>query len=200
MSSLFEALAQQMGGGMVREMSQKLGTDPAQTSTALSAALPILVSALARNAATPQGAEALGRAIGKDHDGSLLDNLGGLLGGGAPSRAADGNGILGHILGDRRGAVEQGIAKASGLDMASVGKLLMMAAPMIMAMLGKTQRQQGLDAGGLASMLGREQQNIDKHAPSGVLGSLLDQNGDGNIGDDLGRLGMGVLGRFLSGK
>ncbi|HRF38840.1 MAG TPA: DUF937 domain-containing protein, partial [Saprospiraceae bacterium] len=69
-----------------------------------------LVSALARNASTEQGAAALSNALDRDHDGSILSNLAGLLGGQAPAqdnRALNGAGILNHILGDRQsGAVD----------------------------------------------------------------------------------------------
>ena len=53
-----------------------------KTSSVLTMALPVLMKAMQRNASTPQGAEGLMGAIQGKHDGSILDNLGGLFGGG----------------------------------------------------------------------------------------------------------------------
>ena len=33
-----------------------------------------------------------------------------------------------------------------------------------------------------------------------MLGQLLDSNNDGSVGDDLARIGMGMLGNFLGGR
>jgi hypothetical protein len=196
MDNLLETLAQQLGGGAVQEMSRKLGTDEGATGKALSAALPMLVSALSRNASTPEGAGALSRALERDHDGSLLDNLGGYM---SAFQGNEGDGILGHVLGGRRGAVESNISRSSGLDAGSVAKLLSMAAPLVMAALGRNRRSRGLDVGGLADMLGAEQREIGRRAPAagGLLGSLLDQDGDGDISDDVAKVGLDFLGKYL---
>ena len=42
----------------------------------------MILAGLARNAAQPEGADPLHGAVQRDHDGSLLDDLGGFLGGG----------------------------------------------------------------------------------------------------------------------
>src|SRR5688500_12518311 len=113
MTTILDSLRQQLGPDTIQQMSRALGADPATTSSAISMALPALIGGLSRNAANPQGAVALDRALG-DHDGSILNNLGGLLGGGAAGGI--GGAILGHIFGPKRGAVEQGVGQASGLN------------------------------------------------------------------------------------
>ncbi len=80
MSSLLDGLMQQLGGDTMQQLSNQLGTDHSTTASAVSAALPALVAALARNAQTPEGAGALATALDKDHDGSILSDLPGLLG------------------------------------------------------------------------------------------------------------------------
>ncbi|KPJ95969.1 MAG: hypothetical protein AMS18_01945, partial [Gemmatimonas sp. SG8_17] len=132
------------------------------------------------------------RALSK-HDGGVLDNLGGFLD--SPD-VDDGNGILGHLLGGRRNAVETGVSKASGVDLSMVTKLLPILAPIVMGALGRQKRQQNLDAGGLSSMLGSERKQMEQSSPAaGILGQLLDEDGDGSIADDIaGKLGKGLLG------
>jgi hypothetical protein len=69
-----------------------------------------------------------------------------------------------------------------------------MLAPLVMGALGKAQRERGLDPGGLAGMLGGEQQRAADAAPGvmGMLGKFLDRDGDGSVLDDIG----GMLNRF----
>jgi len=189
--SLLEMVQNQLGPDAVQQIGQKIGAEPGQAGQAISAALPMLVAAMARNTSDPSQAAGLARAIEQDHDGSLLDNLSGFLG--SPSgRAADGSGILKHVLGNRRGAVEQQLGRGTGLDASQMARLLPLLAPIVMAALGKMKREKGLDAGGLASVLGGERDQIQQQAPGlmGALSGMLDRDGDGSAIDDIG----GMLG------
>lgn len=179
-----------LGSGELDKLGGQLGVDSASTQKAVGAAVPLLLSALGKNAASPQGAEALLGALSRDHDGSVLDNVGAALGSGALGK--DGAAILGHVLGNKQGAVAAGIGQASGLTADTSGQLLAMLAPLVMGSLGKTQRQSGLDAAGLASMLGgqREQAN----AGLGGLAGLLDMDGDGDVTNDIMKIGKKLLG------
>lgn len=188
--SILDILQQRLGGDAVNQISRQLGTDPANTQTAIAAALPMLVGALARNAQDPGKAGALANALGR-HDGSVLDDVAGYLGRGD---TGDGDGILGHVLGGRKETVQTGLGQAAGLDPAKAGVLLSMLAPLVMGALGKAQREKGLDTGGLAGMLGSEQQRATDAAPgvTGMLSSFLDRDHDGSVMDDIG----GMLGRL----
>ena len=165
------------------------------TSKAMSAAMPALLGALARNASSGSGAEALASALSRDHDGGILDDLTGFLGKGDTSA---GDGILGHVLGANRDNVAAGVSRSSGLDVSAVQKLLPMLAPVVLGMLGREQRAQSLDASGLASMLGQESRADERAAP-GLVSSLLDADGDGSVLDDVARIGSGLLGGLLKG-
>jgi hypothetical protein len=194
MTSLLESVQQQLGPDSIQRMSSALGADPASTSSAISMALPALLGGLSRNASNPQGAASLDRAL-NDHDGSILDNLGGLLGGGAGGGI--GGAILGHIFGGKRDAVEQGVGRASGLNAQQVSQLLMMLAPIVMGVLGRKKRQEGVDASSLPNVLQtgtRPSSGGDAGGGGFDLNSILDSNDDGQIGDDVARLGKSVLG------
>ena len=69
---MFDLLGSVLGGDTTKQISRSLGTDETATGNALAAILPILVGALSRNASSPDGAAALTRALGKDHDGASL--------------------------------------------------------------------------------------------------------------------------------
>ena len=84
--------------------------------------------------------------------------------------------------------MERNLSKASGLDFGAIAQLLPLLAPLVMGLLGRTQRQKGLDVGGLADMLGGERQQADSALGGlGGLGSLLG-GGGGGLSGLLGRL------------
>lgn len=194
MDDLMQSIAAQLAGAPMAQLSTQLGTDSRATQKAVQAALPLLLGGLAKNSASSGGAEALAGALDRDHDGSILEDLGGFLGGGAGS---DGAAILGHVLGNREAAVEAGIGKATGLQTSQTAQLLQMLAPIVLGYLGRQKRQQGMSAGMLGDLLGAQSTRAQAQNPAlGALASLLDKDDDGTIVDDLG----GMLGSFLSGR
>lgn len=196
MASLLETLAAQLQGDSLQQVGRQLGTDPQTAQKAVQSALPVLLSALAKNAQSPAGAQSLANALSRDHDGGILDNLGGAL---SNYQAGPGDKILGHVLGGRRGSIEAGLGQATGLGANGAASLLQMLAPVVLGALGRAQRTQGLDAAGLAGLLGGQRQALGAAAGSSGLGSLmnlLDADGDGSIVDDVG----GMLGKFLGKK
>ena len=199
MSELLEMLAQAMGGPTLGTISRQIGADEDSTAKAVSAALPILVGAMDRNSDKPGGAESLFNALGRDHDGSILDDIGGFLGG---AQSGPGDAILGHVLGGKRKSVESGLSRMSGLDLGSIAKLLPILAPIVMGMLGRTQRQKGFDAGGLSEFLTGERKRAASRNPAAVdiLGDLLDTDNDGQVVDDVVKLGTSLLGGLLGPK
>ena len=184
MSSIADMLLGQLGEGGISQISQQIGADESSTGSAVSMAMPMLVSALANNSAKPEGAQALHQALAEDHDGSILGNIPGFLG---DPQAANGAGILGHVLGSQQPAVAQGVAQNSGLNSNQVGQLLQIAAPLIMGSLGQQQQTQGLNPSGLAALLGTQQQAAQQSNPDmmNMLNQLLDQDRDGTAVDDI---------------
>lgn len=196
--SLVDQLLGQLQGAPLQQMAQQLGTDTAQTQQAISAALPLLLGALGRNAAQPGGADSLLGALQRDHAGG--PDLGGLLGSllGAGTGQSGGAAILGHIFGGDQQRAQTGLGQATGLG-AQAGPLLQMLAPIVMAFLAQRANAGGMDAGGLGQVLGQERARVQQQGGlgGGLLGSLLDQDGDGQVGlSDLMKIG----GSFLGGR
>lgn len=202
-NALTDDVYSQLEGAPLRQMAQQLGIGPAQMAGAVSAALPLLLGTLGRNASQPQGAEALFGALQKDHSGLDLGNvLGAVLGSGAAQ--GDGGKILGHVFGGQQPRAEQALGQATGLGGDRAGMLLKMLAPIVLAYLAKRmfeQRQAGNGGAAtpqvLGEVLGQEQQRVSQQGGlgSGVLGAVLDQDGDGQLGlGDLLKIGGSVLG------
>lgn len=155
---LQEQLQEQLNGGLMDALAQQTSADRNSTTKATSATISALLGALARNASSPAGATALADALDRDHDGSLLDILGGLLqqarqapgsglptGGGlmdlvtglagaASGRQQGGGGLLGSLLGGL--AQQQGGGSLTDL----IG--------------GMMQPTRGNDGGGMGDLLG----------------------------------------------
>ena len=195
---LTQELLSQLQGAPIQKMSSQLGIDASQANQAVAAALPLLMGALGRNSAQPQGAQALFGALQRDHAGGGMDLgglLGAVLGGGAASRQTDGAAILGHILGGGQPRAAQALGQGTGLDSGQAMKLMAMLAPVVMSFLAQRSSRQGLDAGGLGQLLGQERQQMQQQAGGGMFDALLDQDGDGKVdAGDLLKLGMGLFG------
>lgn len=198
MFSLQDLLGQQQGTEAVDQISRQVGAQPSLVNTAIQSALPMILNGLANNASTPQGAQSLDTALTQDHNGGILDNLGGLgslIFGGQQSPQTNAGGILNHILGGNQGQVTQEVSNQSGLNTGQVAQILMMLAPIVMGYLGKQKQEQGLDAGGLSNWLGGQQQQIQQQAPQsgGFLNNMLDRDGDGSVTDDIASMAMNYI-------
>ena len=193
--SLIEQLTQTIGGEALEGLSKQLGMDQGTTSSAVTAALPMLIGALSKNTSRQQGAHSLERALAEDHDGSILNNLSGFLG---QEDNGPGAGILKHLFGQKRQGVERGLGEVAGIDSGMAGKLLENLAPVLMGFLGKQRRQQGMNAGMLANLLNNEAQQTrgtqgTQSTAMNLVTSLLDQDGDGSMIDDA----IGMIGKFM---
>jgi hypothetical protein len=188
MNFITQMITQKVAGVAARALAPRLGVSEATAERAVMVAVPLILAALARNAARPEGAKELHQAVNEDHDGSIFDNLGGYLG--DPQAAANGAGILGHVFGEQQGAVQNSVAQATGLDPNAAGDLLATVAPLVLGAVGQTQRQNDLDPGGLSDFLDTQRQQTEAAAPglTGALNSMLDSNRDGSVTDDVGRL------------
>lgn len=191
---------------MISGVAGQTGQQESKTADVLSMAMPLLLGAMKKNVAAPGGAEGLMNALSSKHDGSILDNLGGLFGGGVDQSVMDdGAGILGHVFGNKQSNVEQALSQKSGMDTGAIANILKIAAPIVMGYLGRqTSQQQVGDASGMNSLLGgllggQPQQN------QSLITTLLDADGDGSILDDVAGMVMdggkkkGGLGGMLGG-
>lgn len=195
MASILDLLNTDIGKQLISAASEQTGQPKDKTATVLSMAMPVILGAMQRNASTPEGATSLNKALeDKRHDGSILSQLSGLLGDekGGSDLLDDGAGILKHVLGGNQQRVEQNISKTSGMDADSVAKIIKMAAPILMSVLGSQKRKDNVNQGDLGGLLGSVLGKDSTHSRS-LIETLLDADGDGSILDD-------VAGMVLGGK
>lgn len=210
MAGILDLLNSDLGKTIINGVAGSTGTNSSKTGSVLAMGLPVLMKAMQRNAATPQGAEGLFGALSGKHDGSILDNLGDLFKGGVNDNVVqDGSKILSHILGDKASGVEQVISQKSGIDAGSVANILKTAAPILMGVLGKETRQNGIsNAGDLGGLLGGLLGGNSNQQEQSLLEKILDADGDGSVIDDVAGMvlnqggnksGGGLLGGLLGG-
>ncbi|MCP4974670.1 MAG: DUF937 domain-containing protein [Maribacter sp.] len=206
MSGLLDLLNSPMGKQLISGVAGQTGQPENKTADVLSMAMPLILGAMKKNVSSPQGAQGLMSALSSKHDGSILDDLGGLFGGGVDDSVMnDGAGILGHVFGGKQPQVESALSQKSGVDAGSIANILKIAAPIVMGFLGKqTSQNKVSDASGMNSLLGgmlggQPQQN------QSLITTLLDADGDGSILDDVAGMVMsggkkkGGLGGLLGG-
>ena len=196
MSNLLNLIGQQLSPMVVNQIGKSLGMNDGATRNVVSSALPVLLSALSGNAQSKNGASALLGALQKKHDGGVFNQLGDLI---AKPEAGEGNGILRHLLGNKRAPIEETITQATGVNQQQTAKIMEILAPVVMGALGKEQRNNNYDANGLAKLLQQSQTQYTQEAPKemGAVRRLLDADGDGKVADDVANIGMKLLGSFL---
>jgi hypothetical protein len=178
---LLNLLLNQGGGQAVRQLAGDFGLNENQTVSVLSNLLPALGQGLARNASTQGGFESLlGALTGGQHqryleDPSILNQA---------DTISDGNGILGHILGNKDVSrqLAQQTSEKTGIGADILKKMLPMVATLAMGALSRQtasaqQKPGASSADGLSSMLGQ----------------FLDSNRDGSIVDDV----LGMASKFF---
>lgn len=205
MANLLDLFEQQMGGGLLEQLSSQVGiNDTDKTKTAAKGAFSVLMGALQKNASTDKGANILSSVLDRDHDGSILDDVMGYVTGAAKptnSRTVDGAGILSHLLGGKSDSILEQVASMAGIDKNSSAGLLMKLAPIAMGMLGKAKKENNLDQSGLQDILTKSIAPAKEDSMlGGLLTNFIDQDGDGEVMDDIGRIGFKAIFKGLFGK
>ncbi len=175
---------------IAEKIGAKVGLSPEISKMIAAKAIPLFLGGMANNAAKDeQSAAGLFGAITKDHDGSIFNNLDGLLG---DTKALKGDKILAHVLGNKEQAVEAALAADSGVKTGQAKDFMQAMGPLVMGALGKEQTNKHLEADHLAKMFAHEKQTQTKQQAANPLLSLLDKEGDG-VADDLLKMGMSFL-------
>jgi hypothetical protein len=172
-ANLVSVVMQFLTPDMIAKIASALGLDRTVAQKAIGGAVPALLASLADVASTPNGARQLTNTLAQQPAGSL-ESLKGLIGSAGQNNLAEtGSSMLSGLFGG--GALDtiaQSIGKFAGVDGGSSKSLLGMLGPVVLGALGQQQRSAGLDAGGLASLLGSQKDQIAAAIPSGLADQL----------------------------
>ncbi|MBR4896236.1 MAG: DUF937 domain-containing protein [Clostridia bacterium] len=144
-------------------ISRKTGVSKSLTSSLVAAALPLLFKKLTSNASSQQGAASLLGALAQHTDtASVASQI-------ANADTADGNAIIGHILGSDQAATVSQLAAQTNLSEEQVSSVLGNIAPALMSSLSAANTE-NVQAQAAAAVQSLEE---EKPASGGGLGSLL---------------------------
>jgi hypothetical protein len=171
-ANLISLVMQFLTPDMIAKIASGLGLDRTVAQKAIGGAVPALLAGLADVASTPNGARQLSSTLAQQ-PGSL-ESLKSLIGASGQNTLAEtGSSMLSGLFGG--GALDtmaQSIGKFAGVDGGSSKSLLGMLGPVVLGALGQQQRSAGLDASGLASLLGSQKDQIAAAIPSGLADQL----------------------------
>ncbi len=194
---------------IISQVGNQLGLENSdQTNSAVDGVFATLLNAVANNASSPEGQNSLLSALDRDHDGSILNDLGGFLSGMVQPQnpnTTNGAGILKHILGDQQSTAADAISKSSGIDSSKIIQIMTTLAPIVLGYLGKakaTQQPQAEQGGGFLDILTGATKTVNQQPSNqGFFSKMMDKDGDGSMVDDLAEMGFkSIFGKILGGK
>ena len=179
--NILNLILEAQNGAAIRQLGDQFGLQPEQTQSAVAALLPALAAGLQNNMTRDGGLAALASALAGGSHQRYLNDPTSLADG---NTIDDGNGILGHVFGSKEVSrqVAQRAADATGIDSGVLKKMLPLIAALAMAALSRQAAADGSISGGQANA-----------GLGSLLGSLLDQNRDGSMMDDV----IGMAGKYL---
>jgi len=156
-------LMKQVGtGDNLSLISKSVGGDEKGVQSALGMGLPMIMGSLSNTASKPGGADMITNMMGQLGGSNPVDNLGGFLG--SPA-AAGGSGMVSSLLGSQMAPVQNAISQKTGLPPAIVGKVLAIAAPMLLGYVGKMFAGKKMDQQGLTTLLGEQSKMAMQSSP-----------------------------------
>ena len=173
--NLLDLLTNANGGQNVEALAQQFGLSGGQATSVLSQLLPALAHGVQNNVSQEGGLDGLLGALTGGNHSQYVDDPSTLT---DPSAVDDGNGILGHLLGnkDASSALAQHVAGNTGLSDTLIKQMLPVVASMAMGAMAKHMGSAGA-----------------QQAPAAGLASMLDFNHDGSAVDDV----IGLVGKFF---
>jgi len=182
----------------INQIGQQVGLGQEQTAGILGQVIPALLGGLNKNSNQSSGLESLFGALVKDHNGSNLNRVDDII---DNPEKAEGPSILDHIFGGRQTNIENQIGRTSGIDLAQIAKIFSIAAPIVMAALGKQRKQADWNMSGLSDALTQTTENIRQENQQGMswIEKMIDSDNDGSTMDDIAGIGMSMVKNWMRG-
>jgi hypothetical protein len=163
-------------------IAENLGVDKATVQQAVNAIVPTLLAALMSYVSKPGAAAKLNQVVAKQEPG-MLSSLASVIGQPGQKALVDqGASVLTSLLGGKQfSALTGAVDKYADIGGQGSKTLMGLLGPVVLGVLGRQQREKGLDASGLANLLTSQKSNVVGALPSGFAKYL----GDTGILDDV---------------
>jgi len=170
---LLKTLLDAANSNELKSLGNQFGIDSSSLSKVLGDVVPALGQGVQKNAQAPGGLESLVGALQKGDHQRYLNDFSAVS---SQDGIADGNNILGHVLGSKDASrnVAAQAAQKSGVSPDVIKQMLPMIATMVMGTLSQ-QNKSGA----------KETAQGDSSGLGDMLSSMLDSDGDGSAVDDV---------------
>ncbi|MCC6723172.1 MAG: OmpA family protein [Saprospiraceae bacterium] len=175
MANILDDLKGMVTNQIISSAASHLGESEGGISKAIGALLPTLLGGLVSKSTDSSGFSGIFNMLSDNRNAGFLDNLGGLIGGGnlAHGDPKDIAGsLMGNLFGGKVGGILDLVSSFAGVKKSSTSSLLGLAGPLLMGYFSRKIKNEGLNASGLASLLGSQKSSIMSALPAG-MGSLL---------------------------
>jgi hypothetical protein len=155
---------------VIAHIASFLGIDRSAAQKVAGATIPTILAGLSHLVGTPAGANQLSKLLSQQQGGNPIDLL---RNSDAQGLAQAGSNMLSGLFGGRTmDTMAQAIGRFAGMGDSGGKSLLSMVGPLVLGTLGQQQRDAGLDANGLASLLRSQKDQITAAIPSGLADQL----------------------------
>jgi OmpA-OmpF porin, OOP family len=170
-TDLLDAVRKCVRAEAIQRLSASVGETPAMTQKATDVIIPTILAGLLNLCSEPGGSS---RVLGMlPLDETLLDGFASRVGGASASDLRrEGQASLNAIFSNKLGSIADLVARAFGIRTASATGLLTLIAPLVLNVVGREVRAQGLNANGLAELLSAHKSSIASLAVPGLAGVL----------------------------
>ena len=173
-ASLFDGLGQLINSGFAANIAKQLGDPEQHVSRGLEAASTSILGGLASKSGDPGAMKQVYDLISSPADVGSIEDAAAFVaavqsGGGIEGMSSR---FLSDLFGSRASAVNDVVAKASGLSVEGVSKIMRFAAPLVLGFLGRQVRQDGLNLDSFTRLLSDEKSSIMRAAPVGLASAL----------------------------
>lgn len=170
--NLLDMLKENISGDMISQASKFLGENESGVKSAMGDIMPSVLGSMINFGGTDSGAGKMMNMLkDENHDGSILDNLGGLFGGGSATSGLvnTGSSLMKGMMGQSMlGSVVDMISSRSGVSKSSSSSMMSMIAPIAMGMIGRYAKNKAFNAVGLGSFLRGQRSNVMGSMPSAI--------------------------------
>lgn len=194
MSNILEDFIGSMGPQITSQLSSQLGIDKSTAGAIIPQVLPMILGGLKKQKDNHGGEARVEHILNKYGSSSVLDDIGGLFSQKAHDEKPDP--ALGGLLGEAGVQASNLFGKQFNLDSNTAAKIIPMLAPIVLGFLTK-KKDSGEGVSGIASLLDQDGDgsildDVTGFIMSGLGGSPSSSQGGGLLG--------GLLGSLLGGK
>ncbi len=183
--NLLELTKSYFGPDIISKAASFVGESSPSTNDCINRIIPALMGGLMSKGSEKSGAEQIFQLVTKpEFSGGLLANVADLFSGTDTSNEAMnlGGELLKSAMGNRLNDVVNLISQSSGVKSGGASSLMKLVLPVMMSVIGKKVKNDGLGLDGFVSLLAGQREYVEEASPAGFWDGLLGVFGVGGLG------------------